>query len=155
MVKQQKILMYVFPLIFLVSGLAFPVGVLLYWLTTNLWTMGQQFWVIRNNPLPNTPAHAAYLLRQQAKADRKASRAAGTDAPGAEVDAAAGAAAVATDRHSCATTAEARVTFAARSQTASNQTTGNQRSHPAGTSGRNQKPDKVGVRNPRHSLPPP
>ncbi len=97
MVKQQKILMYVFPLIFLVSGLAFPVGVLLYWLTTNLWTMGQQFWVIRNNPLPNTPAHAAYLLRQQAKADRKAARAAGTDTAGPEIDAAAGAAAVATE----------------------------------------------------------
>ncbi len=79
MVKQQKILMYVFPLIFLVSGLAFPVGVLLYWLTTNLWTMGQQFWVIRNNPIPNSPAHEAYLLRQKAKAERKAARSGGTE----------------------------------------------------------------------------
>ena len=71
MVKQQKILMYVFPLIFLFSGLAFPVGVLIYWLTTNLWTMGQQFWVIRNNPIPNSPAHAAYLERQKAKGSKE------------------------------------------------------------------------------------
>jgi YidC/Oxa1 family membrane protein insertase len=51
--QQQKILLYVFPLIFASSGVNFPVGVLLYWLTTNLWTMGQQFYVIRRNPAPD------------------------------------------------------------------------------------------------------
>ena len=56
MVQQQKILLYVFPLIFAVTGINFPVGVLIYWLTTNLWSMGQQFYVIRNNPQPDTPA---------------------------------------------------------------------------------------------------
>ena len=50
--QQQKILLYVFPLIFAVSGVNFPVGVLLYWLTTNIWSMGQQFYVIRRNPSP-------------------------------------------------------------------------------------------------------
>ena len=88
MVKQQKILMYVFPLIFLFSGLAFPVGVLIYWLTTNLWTMGQQFWVIRNNPIPNSPAHAAYLERQKAKEAKKAAKKAASGAVAvAEVEA--------------------------------------------------------------------
>ena len=43
MVQQQKILLYVFPLIFAVFGINFPIGVLIYWFTTNLWTMGQQF----------------------------------------------------------------------------------------------------------------
>ena len=38
--QQQKILLYVLPLVFAVSGVYFPIGVLLYWLTTNLWTMG-------------------------------------------------------------------------------------------------------------------
>jgi YidC/Oxa1 family membrane protein insertase len=33
--------------------------VLLYWTTSNLWTMGQQFYVIRNNPAPGTPAAKA------------------------------------------------------------------------------------------------
>ena len=69
-VQQQKVLLYVFPLVFAVGGVGFPIGVLLYWLTTNLWSMGQQFWVIRNNPSPGTPAHAAYLERKAAK-DRK------------------------------------------------------------------------------------
>jgi len=68
MVQQQKILLYVFPLIFAISGINFPVGVLLYWFTTNLWTMGQQFYVIRNSPQPGTPAFEAFEARKQAKA---------------------------------------------------------------------------------------
>jgi len=67
MVRQQKILLYVFPLIFAVSGINFPIGVLIYWFTTNLWSMGQQFWVIRNNPQPGTPAFAAKQARVAAR----------------------------------------------------------------------------------------
>ncbi len=72
MVKQQKIMMYVFPIMFAVFGINFPIGVLIYWFTTNLWSMGQQFYVIRNNPVPNTPAYAAWEARQEAKAAKKA-----------------------------------------------------------------------------------
>jgi YidC/Oxa1 family membrane protein insertase len=61
--QQQKMLMYVFPIMFAVFGINFPVGVLVYWLTTNLWTMGQQMYVIRNNPTPGSKAQAAYLDR--------------------------------------------------------------------------------------------
>jgi YidC/Oxa1 family membrane protein insertase len=46
MAQQQKILLYVFPLVFLVYGFKFPIGVLLYWLTTNVWSMAQQRVVI-------------------------------------------------------------------------------------------------------------
>ena len=70
MAQQQKILLYVFPLMFAFFGINFPIGVLIYWLTTNLWTMGQQFYVIRNNPTPGTPAEAAYNERQALKAAR-------------------------------------------------------------------------------------
>ena len=77
--QQQKILLYVFPLVFAVSGVNFPVGVLLYWLTTNLWTMGQQFYVIRNNPSPGTKAYDAWEARKKAKAAKKAARASGGD----------------------------------------------------------------------------
>ena len=52
--QQQKMLLYVLPVVFAVGGVAFPIGVLLYWTTSNLWTMGQQFYVIRNNPAPGT-----------------------------------------------------------------------------------------------------
>lgn len=71
MVQQQKILLYVFPVIFAVSGINFPVGVLLYWFTTNVWTMGQQFYVIRNSPQPDTPAFAALEARRAKKSAKK------------------------------------------------------------------------------------
>jgi YidC/Oxa1 family membrane protein insertase len=68
--QQQKILLYVFPLVFAVSGVNFPIGVLLYWLTTNVWSMGQQFYVIRRNPAPGSPAAEALEQRQAARAAR-------------------------------------------------------------------------------------
>lgn len=69
--QQQKILLYVFPFFFAVTGINFPVGVLVYWLTTNLWSMGQQFYVIRNNPQPGTPAYTAWEEREKRKRMRK------------------------------------------------------------------------------------
>jgi YidC/Oxa1 family membrane protein insertase len=67
--QQQKMLLYVLPVVFAVGGVAFPIGVLIYWTVSNLWTMGQQFYVIRRNPAPGTPAF-------KAKAERDAHRAA-------------------------------------------------------------------------------
>lgn len=63
--QQQKLLLYVLPLVFAVSGMAFPIGVLFYWMTTNVWTMGQQFYVIRANPAPGTPAFKAKQERDE------------------------------------------------------------------------------------------
>jgi YidC/Oxa1 family membrane protein insertase len=70
--QQQKLLVYVFPLMFAVFGINFPIGVLVYWLTTNLWSMGQQYYVIRNNPAPGSPAYAEWEQRQARKAAKKA-----------------------------------------------------------------------------------
>ena len=69
--QQQKMLLYVLPVVFAVGGIAFPIGVLFYWTTSNLWTMGQQFYVIRNNPAPGTPAAKAKQERDAAKRQRK------------------------------------------------------------------------------------
>jgi YidC/Oxa1 family membrane protein insertase len=69
--QQQKMLLYVLPVVFAVGGIAFPIGVLLYWTTSNLWTMGQQFYVIRNNPAPGTPAFRAQEERDKAKAAKR------------------------------------------------------------------------------------
>ena len=78
--QQQKLLLYVLPVVFAVGGIAFPIGVLLYWTTSNLWTMGQQFYVIRNNPAPGTPAFAAKQKRDAGQGDAStASEPAGTD----------------------------------------------------------------------------
>lgn len=65
--QQQKILLYVLPLIFAVSGVNFPIGVLIYWLTTNVWSMGQQFYVIRRMPAPGSPAEKALRERRARK----------------------------------------------------------------------------------------
>ncbi|MFI0420446.1 membrane protein insertase YidC [Spongiactinospora sp. 9N601] len=51
MVQQQKILMYISPL-FAVFSLNFPLGLILYWVTTNVWTLGQQHWFYSRNPMP-------------------------------------------------------------------------------------------------------
>jgi YidC/Oxa1 family membrane protein insertase len=63
--KQQKMLLYVLPVVFAVSGVNFPIGVLLYWFTTNVWSMGQQFYVIRRMPAPGSPAERALQERRR------------------------------------------------------------------------------------------
>ena len=67
MLQQQKIMLYVFPVIFAISGVNFPVGVLLYWGTTNLWTFGQQMYVIKRNPTPGSPAYDEWKKKQDKK----------------------------------------------------------------------------------------
>lgn len=69
--KQQKVLLYIMPFFFLISGVNFPIGVLIYWCTTNIWTMCQQFYVIRRNPTPGSPAELALRERQARKAKAK------------------------------------------------------------------------------------
>ena len=54
--QTQKILLYVFPVLFMISGVSFPLAVMFYWLTSNFWTMGQQYVVIRNMPTPGSIA---------------------------------------------------------------------------------------------------
>ncbi len=69
--QQQKMLLYILPVAFGLGGIFFPIGVLFYWTTSNLWTMSQQFYVIRNNPAPGTPAEKAKQQRDREKAVRK------------------------------------------------------------------------------------
>jgi YidC/Oxa1 family membrane protein insertase len=67
MLQQQKIMLYLFPVIFAVSGVNFPIGVLIYWSTTNLWTWGQQYYVIKRNPTPGSPAFEELAKKRAAK----------------------------------------------------------------------------------------
>jgi YidC/Oxa1 family membrane protein insertase len=71
MFKQQRMLLYFLPLVFVFSGLSFPLGVMFYWLTSNIWTMVQQFIVIRNMPTPGSEAALAREERLAKKAQRK------------------------------------------------------------------------------------
>jgi YidC/Oxa1 family membrane protein insertase len=53
----QKLMMFGIPISVIFSGFIFPLGVLLYWFTSNLWTMFQQFYIFRFHP--HTPAGVA------------------------------------------------------------------------------------------------
>lgn len=67
MFRQQQMIMYIFPIIFAVSGINFPLGVMYYWTVSNLWSLGQQWWVIRNNPTPGSQAERELNARRAAK----------------------------------------------------------------------------------------
>lgn len=77
MAQQQKMMLYMFPLMYLFGGMAMPIGVLLYWLATNIWTMAQQYVIIRNYPTPGTPAYIEWeeRMKEQGKDPREIERA--------------------------------------------------------------------------------
>ncbi len=53
----QRLMQIGIPVSVVFSGFIFPLGVLLYWFTSNLWTMGQQFYIFRFHP--HTPGDTA------------------------------------------------------------------------------------------------
>ena len=67
----QKILLYVMPAGLFVSGFLFPIGVLLYWFTNNLWTLGQQFFILRKMPPPGSDAAKAKAAADKPVIDPK------------------------------------------------------------------------------------
>jgi YidC/Oxa1 family membrane protein insertase len=71
MYRQQRVLLYILPLVFLFSGFTFAIGVMFYWLASNIWTMVQQFIVIRNMPTPGSEAAFAREARLARKAQRR------------------------------------------------------------------------------------
>jgi YidC/Oxa1 family membrane protein insertase len=71
MYRQQKMMLYILPLVFVISGLSFPLGVMFYWLASNIWTMAQQYFVIRSMPTPGSEAALARESRLAKKAQRK------------------------------------------------------------------------------------
>jgi YidC/Oxa1 family membrane protein insertase len=77
----QKVMLYVLPLSFAVFGFSFPIGVLLYWLTTNIWSMGQQHYVIKRMPPVLAGAAVPVKAKSASRRDRGAER---TPVPAAE-----------------------------------------------------------------------
>src|SRR4051812_18352400 len=59
--KSQRTMMFLLPLVFVPFILSFPAGLILYWITTNFWTIGQQLVIRKVVPVPElaTPAGAA------------------------------------------------------------------------------------------------
>jgi YidC/Oxa1 family membrane protein insertase len=82
--KNQRRLMLALPFVFTVVIISFPTGLLVYWITTNVWTIGQQLLVRRFMPSPDPLKPGEQLeggksKRRQGLLARAAERAAGQD----------------------------------------------------------------------------
>jgi YidC/Oxa1 family membrane protein insertase len=56
---QQQMLMKIMPLMFFVFAINVPLAVIIYWVTTNFWSVGQQWMLLRSAPVPAGDAPAA------------------------------------------------------------------------------------------------
>jgi YidC/Oxa1 family membrane protein insertase len=73
--KQQKYLMRLMPVMFIFILYRFPAGLMLYWVTTNLWTIGQQVIIRRtapkHEPVPLGPKPPGRFMRALTQAQAK------------------------------------------------------------------------------------
>lgn len=65
--QQQKMMLYFMPVVFGIGGIYFPLGVLMYWLVSNTWTMFQQMFIIHNMPTPGSQAERDLMERRARK----------------------------------------------------------------------------------------
>jgi YidC/Oxa1 family membrane protein insertase len=81
MAQSQKYMMYIIPF-FSLTGLYWQYGLVLYWVTTNLWTLGQQYFMFRNwtPPEPATAGASGTTVRTASSSLRPTS---GTARPSA------------------------------------------------------------------------
>ena len=78
----QRLMLYGIPASLLISGAIFPIGVIIYWVTNNLFTLAQQQWVLRKFPPPPTAAFKTGSSRTPSKATgAKTSGRSGSSAP--------------------------------------------------------------------------
>ncbi len=71
MAQTQKIMLYMMPVMMMISGVNFPIGVLIYWVVTNLWSTGQQYYTISRMPTPGSEAERRLNERKARKAAAK------------------------------------------------------------------------------------
>ncbi|WP_240541362.1 membrane protein insertase YidC [Bifidobacterium santillanense] len=65
--RTQKMTAFVFPAIYVVSGATLPFGVLLYWMTNNLWNLAQTLVQLRLFPTPGSVAGERKSARDHAR----------------------------------------------------------------------------------------
>ena len=65
--KSQRMLLFALPIIFVPFILSFPAGLILYWITTNVWTIGQQLVIQKVVPPPVTATPEGAAAAQPAK----------------------------------------------------------------------------------------
>jgi YidC/Oxa1 family membrane protein insertase len=76
----QKMMLYGIPASLLFSGYLFPIGVVIYWVVQNVFSLGQQFWVLNKYPPPQLTSAGAAASSGAAKTG--ASKAGGKAGPG-------------------------------------------------------------------------
>ena len=83
--RNQRFIMIALPFVFVPFIQGFPAGLLVYWITTNLWTVGQQYVIRRGAGLPVLGAPGSGPTRPpRARRPRSPTRAAAARRPGAE-----------------------------------------------------------------------
>jgi YidC/Oxa1 family membrane protein insertase len=60
----QRVSVWLLPSMAVFSGFAFPIGVLVYFACTNLWSLAQQAVLLRWLPTPGSPAHDRKVTRE-------------------------------------------------------------------------------------------
>lgn len=83
--QQQKMMLYIMPVFLVVLGYNLPIGVLVYWVTTNLWQMGQQ-WFIMREVAQTTPPPKKGKGNSPAPTPDKKAPGAGTKKPGGKAN---------------------------------------------------------------------
>jgi YidC/Oxa1 family membrane protein insertase len=73
--KTQRRLLFLFPLVFSVIIIQFPAGLIVYWITTNVWTIGQQLFIKRFLPPPEPALAGAAGAAGSSGGDGKPARA--------------------------------------------------------------------------------
>lgn len=73
--KVQQMMLWVFPFMYIFSGLTFPFAVLVYWLTNNVVNLARSIWQIYVMPTPNSPAAKAKEERDYKKENDRRLRA--------------------------------------------------------------------------------
>lgn len=72
--KTQWVMAIIFPLMYIWSGSFVPFGVLVYWLTTNIWTVGQTIWQVHVFPTPGSPAADKKKIRLRKREEKRRER---------------------------------------------------------------------------------
>lgn len=71
----QKMMLWVFPIMYIFSGVAMPFAVLVYWLTNNICNLGRSLWQVYAFPTPGSPAAEAKKIRDHKNENARRERA--------------------------------------------------------------------------------
>ena len=71
---QQQTIMKIMPLMFFVFAVNVPLAVIIYWVTTNFWSVGQQYMLLKTHPMPATAEGQAAPAGAAAAVDNGESR---------------------------------------------------------------------------------